>query len=342
MTSAKYIVVLTGFLGCSLLQAEEAKLEQGMVVPGITSQQLKSSLDKNFTAYLGDLLENKAAREEFVRQFYVFHALEQRAEEKLSPAEKEMVMVELELRRGEILRDAVIKHELDSRDLDIEALAQERYTTNKESYKTRRRIKIAQIFMATKPGQEAEVKQKMESILAQLEEDNQRHYEAAEAKKKAEEQKSDVKAEAETDAEKAVEVDLFAELAKEHSEGINASLGGFDSRWLLQPHNEVSDPVIKAAFSLLRRGEMTGVIDGKNGYHILRLMDYIPNRQQEFKEVKAKIVTAIKEELWVEKSKMLTEELQVPKDLPINDDLTLSIIKEVYSARDDSLKQEKE
>ncbi|HPQ94077.1 MAG TPA: peptidyl-prolyl cis-trans isomerase [Thiolinea sp.] len=347
--------------------ADAMTLDNDTIASGIAAQDLRIGLDSNFTPYLGKLLANPAERKDFIRQFYAFHALEQRAGQ-LTLAELEQVKAELALRRSEILRDAVIKHELEARDLDIEALARERYTVNKEKYQTRRRIKIAQIFMAKKDGQEAEVRQKMEGLLKQLEDDNLRHYQetearqAAEAEQVTEKQKpgqadsgkvdatatpSDERAGPSPDVatdttedNKKTETDLFAELATQYSEGANAPLGGFDSRWLLQPTKEMNDPVIKAAFELLRRGEITGVIDGKNGYHILRLMDYVPNRQQTFDEVKGAIMSSIKESLWREKSKELAQELQAPKDMAINDELAKKIITEVYDRRDPSLKQQ--
>lgn len=321
-------------------------LDANSVAPGISTEVLRAGLADNLTAYLGTLLANPKERAEFLRNYYAFQGLEQRAKQ-LTLAEQEQVRVEAVMRRNEILREAVIKHELEARQLDMEALAKERYEAKKESYQTQRRIKIAQIFMAKKPGQEAEVKTRMEAILKQLEEDNLRRHQEQEANKAAtavqaadssqpEGKDAASKDAASKDNEK---VDLFAELAKQHSEDANAALGGFDSRWLLQPMGvELKDPVVKAAFDLLVRGEMTGVIDGKHGYHILRLMDYVPNRQQTFDEVKGDLITAIKNELWSDKDKALTLELQAPKAMPLNDDLALKIIGEAYAARDGSLK----
>ena len=335
------------FLVPVLAQADDAQADSDSIAPGIAAPAFRAVLERNFTPYLGKLLADPAARRDFVQQYYAFQGLEQRAEQQLSAAEKERIMVELELRRSEILRDAVIKHALDARNPDIEALARERYQVGKDSYKTRRRIKIAQIFIARKPGQDEAIRQQMAGILKQLEEDNLRYYQAAEARRKsAENEKAtgtgaeSARAEAETGGdEKETEKDLFAELAKQYSEDVNAQLGGFDSRWLLQPTREIKDPVANAAFELLQRGEITGVIEGPHGYHILRLMDYVPNRQQTFDEVRNDIMATIKEQLWAEQGRELTEALQAPRNLAINDELAQQVIAEVYKARDPALKQ---
>lgn len=359
MRSGKYVyffgTLLTLWMPISAM-ATDNPLGSNKVVPGISDKELREGLVDNFTPYIGMLITNPAAREEYLRQYYAFHALEQRAKE-LTPAEYEWVKVETAVRRQQILRDAVIKHELEALGHDIEALAKERYEVKKGTYQTRRRIKLAQIFMARKEGQEEEVKKTMEGILKQLENDNlRRHQQEQDAEKAADKdndkaetanktEDSEAKAVAQETAatEKDVskeEVDLFSELAKQYSEGVNAPLGGYDSRWLLlPPESEVSDPVIKAASALLRRGEISGVVDGEHGYHILRLIDYVPNRQQEFDEVKEQIMTAIRNELWADKDKELVFELQAPKDMPINDELVLKVLKEVYAGRDESLKK---
>lgn len=300
------------------------------IVADITVEEFSAVLEANTTAYLSKILRNPDMREDYIRQYYAFHNLEQRAEE-LSPLEKELVNAELALRRSEILRDAVIKHELDKQSTDIEALAKERYLVKKDQYKTRRRIKIAQIFIAKKPGQDEAIRQKMESLLAQLEEDNLRRAEQVENQDSSD----DPDASSEED-----NVDLFAELAKEHSESAYAELGGLDPRWIVQPpaQKEINDPVIEAAFNLLRVGEISDVIEGTKGYHILRLMNYVPNRQQSFEEVKEDIISNIKKELWSAKEKTLNRSLAAPDDLEFNDDLATEIIEQTYKLRDESLK----
>ena len=356
MRSGKYIYLFSALLMLWMplsATADMDKLEGNLVLPGISDKDLRAGLANNFTPYLGMLLTNPKAREEYLRQYFAYHALEQRAEQ-LAPADMEWVVVEVAVRRQQILRDAVIKYELEALGHNIEALAKERYEVKTETYQTQRRIKLAQIFMAKKEGQEKTVKKTMEGILKRLEDDNlRRHQQEQDAEKavdksetieKSDDDKAKVAVEAEADEKDVVvpkeEVDLFSELAKQYSEGINAPLGGFDSRWLLlPPESEVSDPVIKAAYALLRRGEISGVVDGEHGYHILRLIDYVPNRQQDFEEVKESIMTAIRNELWADKDKELLFELQAPKDMPINDELALKVLKEVYADRDESLKK---
>lgn len=355
MYIGKYVCFFSALMLWSPLSVLAAnELGENLVAPGISDEVLKEDLADNFTPYIGMLLVNPKEREKYLQQYFSLHALEQRAK-KLTPAEHEWVKVEVAVRRQQILRDAVIKSELEALGHDIEALAKERYEVKKETYQTQRRIKLAQIFIAKKEGSD-EAKKTMEGLLKQLEDDNLRRYEQEQAAKKAAELTAD--AEDVTADEKAVEpseetekatsekdvadesVDLFSELAKQYSEGVNAPLGGFDSRWLLlPPESEVSDPVIKAATALLRRGEISGVVEGEHGYHILRLIDYVPNRQQAFDDVKDQIMTAIRDELWIDKDKELLFELQAPKDMPVNDELLLKVLKEVYDARDDSVKK---
>ncbi|MCB1639883.1 MAG: hypothetical protein KDI15_13665, partial [Thiothrix sp.] len=65
-------------------------------------------------------------------------------------------------------------------------------------------------------------------------------------------------------------------------------------------------------------------------------------RQQTFDEVKNDIMATIREQLWAEQDRELTEALQAPRDLAINDELAQQVIAEVYEARDPALKQLKQ
>ncbi|MCB1639822.1 MAG: hypothetical protein KDI15_13355, partial [Thiothrix sp.] len=62
-------------------------------------------------------------------------------------------------------------------------------------------------------------------------------------------------------------------------------------------------------------------------------------RQQTFDEVRNDIMATIKEQLWAEQGRELTEALQAPRNLAINDELAQQVIAEVYKARDPALKQ---
>lgn len=308
------------------------------VTPNLSADELRDSLQYNFTDYLASLISDPKARETYIREFLAYKNLSSRFQA-INKREKEAAIVEIEARKRQIFQDAVIKAELEAENKDIEALAKDRYLANKDTYKTPRRIKLSQIFLAKKSSKDnSEVKKLAEDILKQLETDNLARNSRLE-QQAAEKKDGEKTASEETDKPKTEEKDLFAELAKQYSEDANAALGGFDPRWIVQPKEEPTEPVAKAALSLLQRGEMTGVVEGRYGYHILRLVDYVPNRQQEFDEVKDQIIGQIKQELWGEKDKQVMAEIAAPKELVINDELAAKIIKETYDARDESLKK---
>lgn len=324
------------------------------VIEGVSTESIRDDLSKQFTQSIGGMLANKKQRDAYLKQLYVLQGIKQRAET-LTPLEKENIRAELALREYEILRDALIKHELEAENLNIESLAKERYEVKKEEYKTRRQIKLSQIFLSKEPGKRKDAKKEAFDILEQLKEDNLRIHE----EKKADEFADNDVAKSDVAKDKSAEDklrenlskfkiddenDLYSQLAKKHSDDPLASQGGFNPKWILEPTSPdaYKNPVIKAAFDLLVKGEISDVIESDAGFHILRLMDYKPNKQLEFDEVKADIISEIRNNLWLVRQKGLIESLQPPKSVEINDELALKILEEVYTERDASLKEDKE
>lgn len=319
---------------CLLSWSSVLSAADNEIMTGVGAELLENDLDNRFTHYIKSLMNERETREEYLNQLYGLGKLRDQIGNKLNPIEKEAIRAELASREFEVLRDAMIKHELEALELDIEALAKERYEVKKDTYKTKRQIKLAQIFVAKETDKQKEAAEKAQNILKQLEEDNLLNNKKDDSKEPegVENAALDLKVE---------EKDFFAELAREHSDGKFAAQGGFNAKWIVEPVDPKAydNPVVKGAFDLLARGQISDVIESDLGFHILRLMAYKPNRQMAFDEVKGEIIGQIKNQLWMNKSNELMLSLQPPKKIEIDDELVLKILKEVYDARDESLKK---
>jgi peptidyl-prolyl cis-trans isomerase C len=107
------------------------------------------------------------------------------------------------------------------------------------------------------------------------------------------------------------EGESFEEIASVESDCPSKTRGGdlgFFQRGQMEPKFE------KAAFSL-EKGEISDVVETTFGYHIIKLTDRIPRRQQSFDEVKADIQVKVTEqreqELYLDMLKTLTNKYEV-------------------------------
>ena len=85
----------------------------------------------------------------------------------------------------------------------------------------------------------------------------------------------------------------FAELAKTESDDTFSGEQGGQLDWFEQG---VMEPAFDDVLYSLSNGEYSGVVKTSFGYHIIKLLDVQPGTESPFEEVKAKIITQLKEE----------------------------------------------
>lgn len=293
-------VLLAGYISAN---------ELSPIVSSLPNSLIKEDLKYKTDEFLKRLRKDDLSRKEYIDRLYSFEALEVKAKEE-GLLENSQVIAELKVAREDVLIKALLREELIKLESDIEALAKERYQVDKERYKTRRRIRLAQIFIK-KGSDVTSAKEKAEKILEDL-------------------------------RSKISEVNFalyFANQAREHSDDKHSGSGGEFGKWLVEPDpldeskKEKLHPVVKAAFELTKPDQVSGLIESNIGFHILRLTASQPARQQNFEEVKETIMQDIGKELLQSKREELLASLLPPEEVTINDEAFLSLLKEVLDGK---------
>jgi len=117
------------------------------------------------------------------------------------------------------------------------------------------------------------------------------------------------KARAESLLERAKAGADFAALARENSDDIGSKAQGGDLGWSLKEAYEA--PFAEALFSM-QKGEISGPVKTRFGYHILRLEDVRPAHQRPFEEVRTELEAEYRRDqaqsLFYERSQQLADE----------------------------------
>ena len=100
------------------------------------------------------------------------------------------------------------------------------------------------------------------------------------------------KKKAEEILEKAKKTKDFGSLAKQYSEGQNASKGG-DLGWVQK--GMLGEPMESILFSM-KAGDLSGVLSGKEGFLIFKIEEVKEEKQKSFEEVRTQILEALKKE----------------------------------------------
>lgn len=90
----------------------------------------------------------------------------------------------------------------------------------------------------------------------------------------------------------------FAELAKTDSQDAGTAKNGGELGWITQgswPAN------LEAAVFSLKKGEVSGAIDGPGGYHVFLVNDYQPEQIETFDQVKAQVEDEVRRQLGAER-----------------------------------------
>ena len=84
----------------------------------------------------------------------------------------------------------------------------------------------------------------------------------------------------------------FAELAKTSSQDRGSAQSGGELGWITQGN---WPEVLQNAVFALQKGEVSGVIEGPDGYHIFKANDFLPEQKQSFESVKAQITDEVRQ-----------------------------------------------
>lgn len=217
----------------------------------ITEQDVRQELLVLSEAERKQMLANAAALKEFSRQLYLGKRLVAEAE-RLGLEQRPEVQAKLATQRRWILSDALRTHfEQQLKLPDFATLAREDYAINTAKYQLPEQFKVAHILKKTQCNCERnEQRQKIGQLLSRLQ--------AGED---------------------------FATLAKAESDDTSKAQGG-DLGWI-KPEKMVAP--FAAAMAQLKTGQLSDVVETEYGYHIIKLLDRQPARQQPFEEVKQAI-----------------------------------------------------
>lgn len=89
----------------------------------------------------------------------------------------------------------------------------------------------------------------------------------------------------------------FAQLAKSDSQDLGSASEGGELGWITQGN---WPEVLQNAVFALNKGEVSGVIEGPDGYHIFKANDFQPEQSQSFETVKANIEQEVRQQLAAE------------------------------------------
>ncbi|RKY39305.1 MAG: hypothetical protein DRP75_02525 [Candidatus Omnitrophota bacterium] len=111
----------------------------------------------------------------------------------------------------------------------------------------------------------------------------------------------------------------FQMLAKEKSIAPNASRGGDMGFFARGRMPKAFDEVV---FNL-KKGQMSGIIALKDGYHIVKVIDKVPSKQKPLEKVKEEIRERLEREKEAKKLQSLLASLREKADIKINEELLL-------------------
>lgn len=273
------LAIALGWIG-SIAHADTVVLDAGDIQ--VTQSEIEQALAALPPEKQSEMRSNSKRLLDLVLQLYVEDRIEQEAQGK-ELASNPTVARLLQQARAQILRRALLSDYVAKQEFpDFEQLAKERYQANKANYIRPERIMIAQIFIKKDPGNPAEARQQAEALLEQLQRGAS-----------------------------------FEELAKEHSEGPNASRGGEFEDWI--PRQATWDnPLLKDVFALKEIGDLTAVLESEQGYHILQLKDRQESRQLPYEQVRGKIMDKLSKEYAAQLEAEFERTLRLPENAYIN------------------------
>ena len=295
-------IILVGLILATQINPTIVNAED--VVKGISKEYVINDFSLYTNKFFQVLKNDKEKRRSYVKRIYTNKNLELAAKEK-NIDRNQRVLSQLSQMRTKLYLEELVIAELEKSSDDFSALAKERYEYDKSKYKTRKKIKMAVIFLKKEEGKELEAKKKLEEIVEELKENKD-------------------------------DPDLFHNLAKKYSEDTKAKMGGINKKWLISPVNITkSNNLMQQVFAMDTIGEMTDIIETQAGFQVFKLMSQTPSVQFEFSEVEQEIIDEIKSEVWKSKQADVMKTLEPSDEVldQFNDKLLENMIEEEYVKR---------
>lgn len=275
---------------------------QVMVADKVPLAVLEQDLVGRRSLHLGQMIANPDKRREYVWGLYADQGIESAIIEQ-GLAQNQELLEELRNARTRLLVEALVQHEMEKSETDIDALARERYSANRDQYLTRKKIKLAIIYIEKVEGKEQEARGRMDDVFSQL-------------------------------GENPGNIELFKALARKYSDDKQAQQGGVNENWLIAPTDlDNRDALVQAAFAMDTVGQLTDIVETPKGFAIATLMAVTPALPVSFDAAKDGIVRQIQNELYQRIKMDVLQSVKAPDDLEINDALVQQKIGEAYRAR---------
>ena len=252
------------FIGCLCMMSvavSAAETDDVLLIDGPEVDLFVSDVSKNL-ASLGEedrnaILSNPKKLHTAIDATYLAKVASTRALKRGLDKDKE-VQARIWNRRMNILAGAEVKYQIEQKLADLDNAAKEYYQLHKDEFRIPELVRASHILLKTSENSDDD------AILKQLE---------------------------------TIREDIrsgkisFEDAAKKHSQDNTSVKGGDLGRFA---RGRMVKPFEDAVFAL-QPGEVSEPVKTRFGYHIIKLMEKIPAKQQPFEEVKGSIVAKLKE-----------------------------------------------
>lgn len=247
-------------IAMAILGSQHAPAEETVVAKigtrEVKAGEIKPFLDDLTDAERGELTKDKAALERFVRGILVREAVLADAAAAGWDKKPEVTRGIERVRDQYLVESYLLEVSKVPADYPSEKELKDTYLAERSNLNLPKRLELSQIFISSAQGKEA-AKKKADSLAATLKE----------------------------------KPDEFARLARENSEEAASALQGGKIGWLAEPSIA---PDIRKAASALSKGEISPVVEGREGYHILRLEDVREAGPASFEEAEPELRQALR------------------------------------------------
>lgn len=282
----------------SLVWSDESKGDENSAMKlksFMTEEKVNDFFRRVPVPYIETLKNQKKKRSKLFKNMYKNEQIKNIAEE-FKVTQDPVFLAKMYNFKQELMIQSIIGYRLNSKIVDLEALAKQEYESSKSDYFTRKKIKLAVIYIRKSKWGEEKAKQRI-----------------ADAKGYIDGEKDNPNA--------------FYEAAKKYSDDPLASKGGVNKRWFIAPIDmDKATKIQKVAFKIKEIGDITEIVEDKQGYHLLRLLNITPSTLIPFEQEKLKIIENVKVRLQKQETDEFFSELKELKLNTTSDDFLLKII----------------
>ena len=292
----------------------------GEIAPQIKKTDVENDLIRLNNTPLSKLKNSPQERMVYAKELYKSLSLDREIKKRGWYSRPDLQM-KLFVMSQEVYLKALVEEKYAANVQDYVKLAKEQYLTNKEKYKTAKKIKIAHIYLSKSKSETKENLVKIKEELKKSENpDVEFHKLAAQYSQNAKE--------------------VLARKNKKKETKENPIAGTYD-KWLIEPvDRQKMPPSLNAAFALKKVGDISEVVETPTAYHFVKLMAMTPSRFMNFDEVKGTLVKNIQKSVFRTIKNEVIDALEPPKDdFKIDDDLMKKIIESAYKQRAEKVKK---